>query len=56
MRELDEEVALNVTEDQISPLMEIPFNYPDKKRTAGRLLGSYLYPSRFLVYLAQGCG
>ena len=21
-----------------------------------RLLGSYLYPSRFLVYLAQGCG
>ena len=30
VRELDEEVALNVTEDQISPLMEIPFNYPDK--------------------------
>lgn len=30
VRELDEEVALSVTEAQMSPLMEIPFSYPDK--------------------------
>lgn len=30
VRELDEEVALKVTEDQITALMEIPFHYPDK--------------------------
>jgi len=30
VRELDEEVALKVTVSQITPLMEIPFNYPDK--------------------------
>ncbi len=30
VRELDEEVALPVTTEHMSPLMEIPFNYPDK--------------------------
>ena len=30
VRELDEEVALKVTEAQMSPLMQIPFSYPDK--------------------------
>ena len=29
-RELDEEVALPVATEHMSPLMEIPFNYPDK--------------------------
>lgn len=30
VRELDEEVALPVATEHMSPLMEIPFNYPDK--------------------------
>ena len=30
VRELDEEVALPVTTEHMSPLMEIPFNYSDK--------------------------
>ena len=30
IRELDEEVALSVRSEQISPLMQIPFQYPDK--------------------------
>lgn len=30
VRELDEEVALPVATENMSPLMEIPFNYPDK--------------------------
>lgn len=30
VRELDEEVALPVSTDHMSPLMEIPFHYPDK--------------------------
>jgi 8-oxo-dGTP diphosphatase len=30
VRELDEEVALPVSHEHMSPLMEIPFNYPDK--------------------------
>lgn len=29
-RELDEEVALAVREEQMSPLLQIPFSYPDK--------------------------
>ena len=30
VRELDEEVALPVATEHMSPLMEIPFNYPDR--------------------------
>jgi 8-oxo-dGTP diphosphatase len=30
IRELDEEVALPISAEHISPLMQIPFNYPDK--------------------------
>ena len=30
VRELNEEVALPVATEHMSPLMEIPFNYPDK--------------------------
>lgn len=30
VRELDEEVALPVSDEHMSPLMKIPFNYPDK--------------------------
>uniref|UniRef100_UPI00257B3615 NUDIX domain-containing protein n=1 Tax=Thalassolituus sp. UBA2009 TaxID=1947658 RepID=UPI00257B3615 len=30
VRELDEEVALSVTEQSMSPLLPIPFDYPDK--------------------------
>lgn len=30
VRELDEEVALKVSEEQMTPLLQIPFNYPDK--------------------------
>ncbi len=30
VRELDEEVALPVAAEHMSPLMQIPFNYPDK--------------------------
>ena len=30
VRELDEEVALSVREEQMTPLLQIPFSYPDK--------------------------
>lgn len=31
VRELDEEVALPVAEENMTPLLQIPFEYPDKK-------------------------
>lgn len=53
-RELDEEVALKVLSETVSPLMQIPFSYPDKSVLLDVLLVESDINDALLAHGAEG--